>query len=81
MVENGVEVYKPSDELYAFATSDEIVAPIHEWYVQYLNDLGLDGQAIYDKCMDIVAQNAEAHAGDWDAEFHYTDWTYTPDNY
>lgn len=74
MRDNGVEVYKPSDELLAWATSDEIVQPIHEWYIGYLNDAGLDGQAIYDKCMDIVAQNTEAHAHDWDAEFHYTDW-------
>ena len=81
MRENGVEVYKPSEELAAWATSDEIVNSIHEWYVGYLNEMGLDGQAIYDKCMEIVAENAAAHADDWAAEFHYSDWTYTPDNY
>ena len=74
MKENGVEVYKPSDELYAWATSDEITGPIHEWYINYLNDAGLDGQAIYDKCMSIVAANAAAHADDWASEFHYSDW-------
>ncbi|MGN1001702.1 MAG: TRAP transporter substrate-binding protein [Oscillospiraceae bacterium] len=81
MRENGVEVYKPSDELYAWATSDEIVGPIHEWYIQYLNDAGLDGQAIYDKCMEIVSEVAPAHANDWDSEFNYKDWNSTPDNW
>ncbi len=81
MRDNGVEVYKPSDELYAWATSDEIVKPIHEWYVQYLNDLGIDGQAMFDKCMEIVEKNKDAHAHDWDAEFNYKDWTVTPDDY
>lgn len=74
MRDNGVEVYKPSDELYAWATSDEIVKPIHEWYVSYLNEAGLDGQAIYDKCMSIVEANKAAHANDWASEFHYKDW-------
>ena len=78
---NNVEVYKPSAELAAWATSAEIVDPIHAWYVDYLNQAGLDGQAIYDKCMAIVAENAAAHADDWASEFHYSDWTYTPDNY
>lgn len=81
MVENGVEVYKPSDDLYAWATSDDIVKPIHEWYINYLNEAGLDGQAIYDKCMDIVEQNKEAHAGDWDAEFNYADWDFDAATY
>ena len=81
MRDNGVEVYKPSDELYAWATSEEIVGPIHQWYIEYLNEIGLDGQAIYDKCMEIVEENTEAHANDWDAEFNYTDWTYTPETY
>jgi hypothetical protein len=81
MKENGVEVYKPSDEVLAYATSPEIVEPIHEWYVNYLNDAGLDGQAIYDKCMEIVEANKAAHEHDWDAEFNYKDWTATPDDY
>lgn len=82
MKANNVEVYKPSDELYAWATSDEIVKPIHQWYVDYLNEvpeLAGKGQEIYDKCMDIVAQNAAAHEHDWDAPFNYKDWNYTPD--
>ncbi len=78
MEENGVEVYAPSDDLKAWATSEDITAPIHEWYIQYLNEAGLDGQAIYDKCMAIVEEVAPAHEGDWDAEFHYEDWDKTP---
>ncbi len=81
MRENGVEVYSPSEELKAWAQSDEIVGGIHEWYVQYLNELGLDGQAIYDKCMEIVAQNAAAHENDWDAPFSYTDWQFDAATY
>jgi len=81
MKANGVDVYEPSAELTAFATSDDIVKPIHEWYINYLNEMGLDGQAIYDKCMAIVEANTAAHAGDWDKEFNYKDWTYTPDTY
>jgi TRAP-type C4-dicarboxylate transport system substrate-binding protein len=77
MRDNGVEVYKPSDELYAWATSEEIVGPIHQWYIEYLDSFGLDGQAIWDKCMEIVAENTEAHANDWDAAYTYTDWPYT----
>jgi len=78
MKEQGVEIVEPSDEFTAFATSEEILGPIHQWYIQYLNDAGLDGQALYDKCMDIVAQNAPNHADDWAAPFNYTDWTETP---
>ena len=81
MRDNGVEVYKPSEELLTWAQSEEIVGPIHEWYISYLNEAGYDGQAIYDKCMEIVAKHTDEHAGDWDNEFHYEDWTYTPDTY
>ena len=81
MKANGVEVSEPSDEFVAAATSEDIIGPLHQWYIQYLNDAGLDGQAIYDKCMDIVAQNKDAHADDWAAPFSYTDWTFTPDDY
>ena len=78
---NNVEVYEPSDELRAWATSDEIIGPIHQWYINYLNDKGLDGQAIYDKCMEIVAEYTEAHANDWDTEFNYKDWNYDAATY
>ncbi len=81
MKENGVEIVEPSQEFIDWATSDEIVQPIHEWYVQYLNDAGYDGQAIYDKCMAIVEENKPNHEHDWDAPFNYTDWDKTPEDF
>jgi TRAP-type mannitol/chloroaromatic compound transport system substrate-binding protein len=82
MEANGVEVYKPSDELREWATSPEITDAIHEWYVNYLiNDCKLaNGQEIYDKCMEIVEQNKAAHENDWANKFSYLNWNYTPDN-
>ena len=83
MVANGVEVYKPSDELYNWATSPEITDAIHAWYV---NDYLIgqckiaNGQELFDKCMEIVEQNKAAHEHDWDAPFSYLNWNYTPDN-
>ena len=81
MVENGVDVYKPSDDLKAWAQSADISDPIHEWYIEYLDEAGYDGQAIYDKCMEIVAENTDAHADDWASAFSYTDWSYDADTY
>ena len=78
---NGVEVYKPSEELKTWAQSDEIVKPIHEWYIGYLNEAGYDGQAIYDKCVEIVNKTAPDHTGDWDNAFSYEDWTYDAATY
>ena len=40
-----------------------------------------DGQAIYDKCMEIVAEIAPAHEDDWAEEFNYTDWDADPMTY
>ena len=82
MEAEGVEVYKPTDELRDWATSPEIIDGIHEWYVNYLiNDAKLaNGQEIYDKCMEIVEQNKAAHENDWANKFSYLNWNYTPDN-
>lgn len=74
MRENGVEVYKPSAELLEWATSDEIVGSIHEWYINYLNDAGLDGQAIYDKCMEIVARYADEYADPYATRIDVSGW-------
>ena len=72
---------KGVNELKEWAQSEELVGPIHEWYVQYLTDAGLDGQAIYDQCVAIVEELAPAHEGDWDAEFNYKDWQFDPMTY
>ena len=74
MEENGVEIYEPSDEVYNYMFSDEVLNSVHKGYIDYLNGYGLDGQAIYDQCMDIVARYAGDYAGVWDSEFNYTDW-------
>jgi TRAP-type C4-dicarboxylate transport system substrate-binding protein len=87
MRENGVEVYKPSDELYAAATAPEIVEPIHEWYVNYLADcfkqkgIDADAQAIFDKCVELTEAQVDKHADDWAEEFNYKDWDAVADGY
>lgn len=70
----GVEIYTPNDELLAFMTSDSIRDQVHADYIKYLNDKGLDGQAIYDKCMEIVARYADQYANVYDTEFAIADW-------
>jgi TRAP-type C4-dicarboxylate transport system substrate-binding protein len=74
MRENGVEVYEPTPELYEYMYSDEIVNSVHQSYIDYLNGMGIDGQAMYDKCMEIVARYTDEYAGLFDTEFHYSDW-------
>ena len=87
MEENGVEVYKPSDELFAAATAPEIVEPIHQWYVNYLADcfkqkgIDADAQAIYDKCVELTNAQLDKHADDWAEEFNYKDWNAVADGY
>ncbi len=61
----GVEIYDPSDELYAHLTSDKVKENVHKQYVEYLNGFGLDGQAIYSKCMEIVSRYTAAYADPW----------------
>lgn len=61
----GVEIYKPSDELYAHLTSDKVKENVHRQYIEYLNGFGLDGQAIYDACMKIVSRYAQVYADPW----------------
>ncbi len=61
----GVEIYEPSDELYAYFTSDEVKENLHKQYIEYLNGFGLDGQTIYDQCMEIVSRYAAEYAEPW----------------
>ncbi len=70
----GVEVYEPNEELLAFMTSDEIRESVHAKYIEYLNGYGLDGQAIYDKCMEIVARYADQYTNVYDTEFTIDQW-------
>ncbi len=63
--EYGVEIYKPSDALYAYFTSDAVKEKVHKQYIEYLNGFGLDGQVIYDKCMEIVSRYSAKYAEPW----------------
>lgn len=63
--EFGVEIYKPSDELYAYFTSGEVKEKVHKQYIEYLNGFGLDGQAIYDECIEIVSRYAAEYTDPW----------------
>ena len=77
MIENGVEVYEPSQEVYDFMNSEEVLGGVHQSYIEYLNDADLDGQAIYDQCMAIVERIAPDYTDPFATEFHYTDWDLT----
>ncbi len=74
MEENGVEIYEPNDEVYAYMFSDEILETTHQGYIDILNAKGLDGEALYEQCMEIVDRFADQYADVWDEEFNYTDW-------
>ena len=74
MVENGVEVYEPSAEVAEFLFSDKVLDATHAGYVDFLNSKGHDGQALYEKCMEIVARYDANYADAWAEEFHYEDW-------
>lgn len=77
MRENGVEIYEPSDEVREFMFSDAVLDATHQGYIDFLNSRGHDGQAMYDKCMEIVARFDEAYAHVWDEAFNYADWDMT----
>ena len=81
MRDHNVEVYEPTQEVLDFLFSDEVISKTHQAYIDYLNDKGIDGQAMYDKCMEIVSRYADDYAHVWDNEFNYTDWDKTPDGY
>lgn len=74
MRENGVEIYEPSQEVADFMFSDEVLNKTHQGYIDFLNSKGLDGQRLYDQCMEIVARYADDYAHVWDEEFNYADW-------
>ena len=74
MKENGVEVYEPSAELVEFMFSDAVLEATHQGYIDFLNSKGHDGEALYNKCMEIVSRFDEAYADVWAEEFHYEDW-------
>lgn len=74
MRDNNVEIYEPSDEVYNFMFSDEVLDQTRQGYIDFLNSKGLDGQALYDQCMAIVERLAPDYADAWDESFNYEDW-------
>ncbi|MBE6017285.1 MAG: hypothetical protein E7233_06715 [Lachnospiraceae bacterium] len=81
MKENGVEIYEPSPEVEAHLFSDEVLKETHDGYIEFLNSKGYDGQAMYDKFMEIVDRFSADYEHVWDSEFNYEDWTATADGY
>lgn len=73
----GIEIYTPSDELYAYLTSDELKEEMVQWYID-ISDFGYDGQAIYDTCKAIVDKYKDDYSADIifdsDNPFYYYDW-------
>ncbi len=78
MEELGVEIYTPSDELYAYMTSDELTEQMVTWFIEYMDGFGYDGQAIYDTCSEIAAKYIDEYSPenvyDADNPFYYTEW-------
>lgn len=77
MKENGVEIYKPSEEMEAYLFSDEIVAQVMQTYKDYLGKTysADEVEDIVARLDAIIAKYADAHANDWETgEFHYSDW-------
>lgn len=74
MIENNVEIYEPSQEVYDFMFSNEVLEATHQGYIDFLNSKGYDGQALYDQCMEIVSRFDDAYANAWDESFSYEDW-------
>lgn len=78
MEELGVEIYTPSDELYAYLHNDELSEQMSQWFIEYMNGFGYDGQAIYDTCTSIAAKYIDEYSGanvyDADNPFYYYDW-------
>ena len=74
MIEEGVEIYQPSAEVKALMESDEIKQEMTDWYIEYLNGYGYDGQAVYDECMEIVARYAGDYTDPYAEPMALEDW-------
>lgn len=74
MKDLGVEIYTPNDEVRAYMESEEFKVAMEQWYIEYLNGFGLDGQKIWDKCTEIVARYADDYADPYSAPMKLEDW-------
>lgn len=74
MVQNGVEIYEPSEEVRAYMSSDSLRDEMKAWYIDYLNEKGLDGAAIWDKCMEIVGRYADEYKDPFAEKIELSGW-------
>ena len=74
MTANNVEIYQPSDEVKAYMSSDENREAMKQWYIEYLNEKGYDGAAIWDKCMEIVGRYADEYADPFAEKIEISGW-------
>lgn len=74
MLANGVEIYEPSDEVRSFMASEENKEAMKQWYIEYLNEKGLDGQGIWDKCIEIVGRYADEYADPFAEKIELSGW-------
>ncbi|MCF0121536.1 MAG: TRAP transporter substrate-binding protein DctP, partial [Oscillospiraceae bacterium] len=75
MKENGVEIYKPSQEVYDYMASAENQAAMKDWYINYLTEKGYsDAQGIWDKCIEIVGRYAADYVDPFAAELKLESW-------
>ena len=74
MVQNGVEIYEPSEEVRAYMSSDSLRDEMKAWYIDYLNEKGLDGTAIWDKCMEIVGRYADEYKDPFAEKIELSGW-------
>lgn len=81
MEEEGVEVYDPSDEVLEYMQSEENAEAMKEWYIEYLDSYGYDGEAIWDQCMEIVERYADEYEDPYAESMALEDWTATVDDY
>ena len=74
MIANGVDIYEPSEEVRAYMSSDALRDEMKNWYIEYLNEKGLDGAAIWDKCIEIVGRYAEEYKDPFAQKIELSGW-------
>ncbi len=72
--ELGVEIYEPTEEVYEYLTQTAFQESMAEWFIEYLNGYGYDGESIYNQCMEIVARYADEYADPFSERMEIEDW-------
>ena len=55
-------------------SSDTLRDEMKNWYIEYLNEKGLDGTAIWDKCTEIVGRYAEEYKDPFAQKIELSGW-------